>query len=211
MFQWEKGTYLNLRLHFLFAPCYHCENPVCIRACRHKAIYKDERYGAVLVDQEKCQGDRSCWKACPYGAPQFQSDELEAKMSKCTMCTDRLEQGRLPICVESCPMRALDFGPLEDLKRKYGNVSVLEDLPSDTITRPAIVFKPHIPKKQLVHYDEGKALQLLGDREVFTQLPPLYLSKDDVTYVPPGLVGRDRLNLKPKTVEEAKRATQHDE
>lgn len=132
-------------------------------------------------------------------------------MSKCTMCIDRLEQGRKPICVESCRMRALDFGPLEDLTRKYGDARVLEDLPKGTITRPAIVFKPHVVKKQLVSYDEDRALELLRSREVFTQLPPLYLSKGDVIYVPSGLVGRDRLNLKPKSIEEVKRATQHDE
>ncbi len=211
IFQWEKGVYPNLRLHFLFAPCYHCEDPVCIRACQNKAIYKEEKYGAVLVDPEKCQGDRNCWKACPYGAPQFQSDEPGTKMSKCTMCVDRLEQGSGPLCVESCPMRALDFGPLEDLMKKYGNVRVLEDLPSATITKPATVFKPHVAKKRLVPYNEDKALELLGNRGVFAQLSPLYLSKGDVTDVPPGLVGRDRLNLKHKTIEEAKRATQHDE
>ncbi|MFC1987440.1 4Fe-4S dicluster domain-containing protein [Chloroflexota bacterium] len=211
MFQWEKGVYPYLRLHFLFAPCYHCEDPVCIRACRNKVLYKDEKYGAVLVDPEKCRGDRRCWKACPYGAPQFQSDELGTKMSKCTMCIDRLEQGHGPICVESCPMRALDFGPLEDLIKKYGNVRVLEDLPIDTITRPAIVFKPHAEKKRLVPYDEDKALELMRDRGVFTPLPPLYPSKDDLTHEAPGLVGRDRLNLKPKTEEEVIRVTQHDE
>ncbi len=43
------------------------------------------------------------------------------------------------------------------------------------------------------------------------RLPPLYLSKDAVTRVPPGIVGRDTLKLKPKTSEEAKRATQHDD
>ena len=211
MFQWEKGVYPNIRLHFLFAPCYHCENPVCIKACRHKAIYKEERYGAVLVDPEKCQGDRKCWLACPYGAPQFQSNEPGTKMSKCTMCIDRLEQGQSPICVESCPMRALDFEPLEDLIRKYGNLRVLEDLPRDTITRPAIIFKAHAEKKQLVYYNEDKALGLLGQREVFTELSPLYKSKDDLLHESTDLVGRSRLILKPKTAKEAIFTTQHDD
>lgn len=211
VFQWEKGVYPNLRLHYLFAPCYHCENPACVRACKQGAICKEERFGAVLVDQEKCRGDRNCWKACPYGAPQFQSDEPGTKMSKCTMCLDRLEQGHLPICVQSCPMRALDFGPLEELIRKYGNLRSLEDLPRETITGPAVVFKPHRAKKQMVRYDEDRALELLKDRSAFVQLVPLYLSKDDVTNVPPGLVGRDKLVLKPKSAQEAKRVTQHDE
>ena len=169
------------------------------------------KYWAVLVDADKCQGDRSCWKACPYGAPQFQSDEPGTKMSKCTMCIDRLEQTSQPICVESCPMRALDFGPLDELIKKYGDEKVLEDLPKSTITRPAIVFKPHMVKNKLVPYDEDKALELLGNRDAFAKLPPFYRSKEEVTRVPSDLTGRGKLNLKPKTVEEAKRITQHDE
>lgn len=211
IFQWEKGVFLNVRLHFLFAPCYHCENPVCISACKHNAIYKDERYGAVLVDKDKCKGDRNCLAACPYGAPQFESDKPREKMSKCTMCIDRLEQGLGPICVESCPTRALDFGPLEDLIGKYGNVRTLEDLPRFTITRPAVVFKPHVAKKRLVPYDEDKALELLRDRGSFVKLRPLYRSKHDVTDVPLGVVGRGSLKLKWRSAEEAIRATQHDE
>ncbi|MBI4334151.1 MAG: 4Fe-4S dicluster domain-containing protein [Chloroflexi bacterium] len=211
MFQWEKGVYPNVRLHFLFAPCYHCEDPVCVRACQNRAIYKEDKYGAVLVDPQKCRGDRRCWSACPYGAPQFQSDQPGTTMSKCTMCPDRLEQGRGPICVESCPTRALDFGPLPDLMSKYGKLRILEDLPRDTITRPAIVFKARLPRKKLVCYDENKALELLKNRDAFERLPPLYLSGDDVISIPPGLVGRDALNLKPRTAEEAQGATQHDE
>ena len=37
------------------------------------------------------------------------------------MCVDRLEKGLSPICVLSCSMRALEFGPIEELKKKYGN------------------------------------------------------------------------------------------
>ncbi len=211
VFQWEKGVYPDLRLHFLFAPCYHCEKPVCVHACRNKALSKEEKYGAVLVDQDKCNGDRNCWNACPYGAPQFQSDEPGTKMSKCIMCIDRLERGRGPICVESCPMRALDFGPLADLRTKHGDLRIIEDLPKDTITRPAIVFKPHIAKKRLVPYDKDQALKLMRNRASFVSLSPLYQSKNDLARVSEDLVGRDRLNLKPRTAREAKRVTQHDE
>ncbi|MFH1381621.1 MAG: 4Fe-4S dicluster domain-containing protein [Chloroflexota bacterium] len=211
MFQWEKGVYPNLRLHFLFAPCYHCENPVCVRACRHNAIHKEEKYGAVLVDAAKCHGDRNCWKACPYGVPQFESDEPGVKMSKCTMCIERLEQKQLPVCVQSCPMRALDFGPLEEMTKKYGSARILEDLPKETITRPSIVFKSHVAKKKLVNYDEDKGLDLLQNRSVFTELPPSFRSKENVTHVPPGLVGRSKLVFKPKSAAEAIRTTQHDE
>lgn len=211
MFQWEKGVYPNLRLHFLFAPCYHCEEPVCVKACPHDALRKEEKYGAVLVDEAKCQGDRSCWKACPYGAPQFQTDAPGTKMSKCNMCFDRLEAGQVPLCAAACPMRALDFGPLDELIKKYGDVRALEEMPKPNITHPAIVFKAHVPKKKLVAYDADRALELMANRSVFTPLPPLYKSKEDLAKVTPGLVGRGKLNMKPKTAEEARRLTQHDE
>lgn len=131
VYQWEKGSFPNIDLRVLPINCFHCENPVCVEACPNKALYKDEKYGAVLVDTEKCTGERKCWEACPYGAPQFASDEPGTKMSKCTMCIDRLEKGLKPICVLSCSLRALEFGPIDELKKKYGNISNIEGIPGD--------------------------------------------------------------------------------
>lgn len=119
--QWEKGAFPDIDLRVLPLMCFHCEKPNCLEACEHKAIYKEDKYGAVLVDQDKCVGDRKCFEACPYGTPQYKSDDSGEKMLKCTMCYDRLEEGLSPICVLSCSMRALDFGKLEDLKEKYGD------------------------------------------------------------------------------------------
>jgi NADPH-dependent glutamate synthase beta subunit-like oxidoreductase len=92
-----------------------------LEACEHKAIYKEDIYGAVLVDQSKCMGDRNCFEACPYGTPQFLSDDKEEKMLKCDMCIERLKEGNSPLCVLSCSLRALDFGPLDELREKYGD------------------------------------------------------------------------------------------
>jgi DMSO reductase iron-sulfur subunit len=128
VYQWEEGSFPNLDLNTLPIMCMHCSNPVCIEACQHGAIYKEDKYGAVLVDQSKCEGDRKCYDACPYGVPQFAGDEPGQKMSKCDMCIDRLEEGLKPICVLSCSMRALDFGPIEELRAKYGNAIYVEAL-----------------------------------------------------------------------------------
>jgi NADPH-dependent glutamate synthase beta subunit-like oxidoreductase/NAD-dependent dihydropyrimidine dehydrogenase PreA subunit len=125
VYQWETGVYPNVRLHMLPIMCYHCENPVCLEACENKAIYKEEKYGAVLVDLDKCQGTRKCWLACPYGTPQFEGDEPGMPMLKCDMCIDRLDEGLQPICVLSCGMRALEFGPLDEIIRKYGSLNRL--------------------------------------------------------------------------------------
>jgi DMSO reductase iron-sulfur subunit len=142
VYQWETGLFPNVKLRMLPIMCYHCENPACVKACENKAIYKEERYGAVLVDADKCHGDRKCWHACPYGSPQFPRDEPGSKMTKCTMCIDRLTEGLKPICVLSCSMRALEFGPMEEIVRKYGNPNRLRAKPgygSCRLTCPAEV------------------------------------------------------------------------
>jgi len=212
MFQWEKGTFPNVRLHFLFATCYHCQNAVCVDAA-NGAMYKEEKYGAVLIDPDKAKSIdlRKAQEACPYGAIQFDSDAINANASKCTMCIDRLEQNLLPVCVEACQMRALDFGPLEDMMSKYGTNSDLEDVPSSATVKPAIIFKAHAPKKQLIAYNVDKAIDLLGKRDALAPLSPLYASKADATTTYPNLVGRDKLVLKPANSAEAMETTQHDE
>ena len=121
VYQWETDAFPDTKLHMLPVMCYHCEKPSCLEACENKAIYKEEKYGAVLVDPDKCRGNRKCWAACPYGSPQFPGDESDSKMVKCNMCIDRLEEGLKPICVLSCSMRALEFGPMEEVVEKYGS------------------------------------------------------------------------------------------
>ena len=131
VYQWEKGAFPDIEVHTLPIMCMHCQNPVCADACPNKAIRKEEKYGAVLVDTLKCTGERKCFEACPYGAPQFATDDPNQKMSKCNMCIDRLEKGLNPICVLSCSMRALEFGPLEELKEKYGNSTQITPFPTE--------------------------------------------------------------------------------
>jgi anaerobic dimethyl sulfoxide reductase subunit B (iron-sulfur subunit) len=176
-------------------------------------MYKEEKYGAVLIDPDKATSIdlRKAQEACPYGAILFDSDAMNATASKCTMCIDRLEQGKLPQCVAACHLRALDFGPLADLQTKWGTLRQLEDMPSPDTTHPAIVFKAHNDKKQLIPYDVSKALTLLGRRDAPTPLPPLYTNPSDATDIPPGLVARQTLNMKPKDIAEHVRLTQHDD
>jgi DMSO reductase iron-sulfur subunit len=131
VFQWEKGAFPDIEVHTLPLMCMHCQNPVCAEACPNRAIKKEDRYGAVVVDADKCTGQRRCFEACPYGAPQFASDRPDQKMSKCNMCIDRLEAGLKPICVLSCSMRALEFGPLEELKKRYVSTQAIAGLPED--------------------------------------------------------------------------------
>jgi anaerobic dimethyl sulfoxide reductase subunit B len=120
--------------------CNHCVNPVCVNACPTGAMHKRED-GIVLVDADLCIGCRYCEWACPYSAPQF-NEELKV-MTKCDFCQDFLAAGGNPVCVDACVMRALDFGELDELKQKYGDVSAIDPLPTADITSPALVITPH--------------------------------------------------------------------
>ena len=100
----------------------------------------------VVVDQEICPGKDDCdmcLQACPYEAPQF-GTEQNAKMQKCNFCIDRLTEGKDPICVEACPMRALDAGPLDQLMAKYGKSRDAEGFVYSAELVPSVVFQPRL-------------------------------------------------------------------
>lgn len=135
------GTYENtVFAYYTSVACNHCENPLCRDVCPTQAITKRED-GIVLIDQDKCIGCRYCEWACPYSAPQF--DEARGVMTKCNMCVDSIDAGEPPACVGACPSRALDFGELDELRAKYGDVAALEPLPPAELTEPALVLTPH--------------------------------------------------------------------
>ena len=145
----ENGKYPYPRVINLSLSCLHCANAPCIEACPVGAISKRQEDGIVLVDQEKCLGkdncDMFCKDACPYDVPQFGSEE-NVKMQKCDFCLERVTQGNNPICVDACPFRALDAGPLDELKRKYGDITKIEGFVYSTKAVPSIVLKPKTTK-----------------------------------------------------------------
>lgn len=141
----EKGKFPQIYVGYLLQPCYQCADPVCVPACPVRAISKRAEDGIVLVDSEACLGnekcDTKCLKACPYDAPQF-GPEPGSKMRKCSFCPDRWAENRLPICVDACPTRALDAGPLVELEKKYGAIQEAEGFTYSRRTKPAVIFKP---------------------------------------------------------------------
>ncbi|WP_417143821.1 4Fe-4S dicluster domain-containing protein [Raoultibacter massiliensis] len=207
VYEWESGAFPLTRIHTLAFSCGHCENPACIPACPEKAIFKEERFGAVLVDDEKCIGCRECANACPFGAPKFASDDEGEKMSKCTMCIDRLVEGGQPQCALACPMRAFDFGPLDELIEKYGDTRSLEGMPDAGALKSAMVFKGLAERKELIPFDAEKVIRLNADRG---ELPKLFEEVADVTEVPEGIVLRNVLAMKHDSADDLMRATRND-
>ena len=139
----EKGAYPEVFVAFLSLSCLHCAEPSCITACPADAITKRQQDGIVVVNQGACLGKGECGlckEACPYGVPQFSAEE-DAKVQMCDLCADRWEEGRKPICVEACPMRALDAGPLDGLETKYGVRKEVDGFIYVDENRPSVIFK----------------------------------------------------------------------
>ncbi|MDV7105526.1 DMSO/selenate family reductase complex B subunit [Vibrio sp. TH_r3] len=125
--------------YYLSIACNHCSNPACVKVCPSGAMHKRQEDGFVVVNEEVCIGCQHCSNACPYGAPQFSKEK--GHMTKCDGCYERVADGKQPMCVESCPLRALEFGEIQVLREKYGTTADVAPLPSSHLTLPNIVIK----------------------------------------------------------------------
>ena len=140
----ERGKYPDPLVAHLLSPCYHCAEPNCVSACPVNAISKRKQDGIVIVDKEVCLGRdycQSCLEVCPYEAPQFGAEE-NAKMQKCDLCIDRWTEGKKPICVSSCPTRALDAGPIDEMRASYGKSREAVGFTFDKNLKPSTILKP---------------------------------------------------------------------
>jgi len=133
----------NVFAYYTSLGCNHCSEPVCTKACPTGAMHKRREDGLVMVDATVCIGCESCARACPYDAPQI--DSAKGVMTKCDGCADRIKAGKQPSCVESCPMRALDFGPMDELKAKYPEALApnFAPMPSADVTTPNLLITPN--------------------------------------------------------------------
>ena len=117
--------------------CNHCGNPACVAVCPTGAMHKDDN-GLVSVDVARCIGCGYCALSCPYRAPRV--DREVGHSVKCDGCASRVAEGSAPICVEACPLRALDFGPIEELSETFGTDRDLLPLPISSATAPNTVI-----------------------------------------------------------------------
>ncbi len=106
--------------------CQHCEEPPCADVCPTGASFR-RADGIVLVDRHICIGCRYCMMACPYKARSFVHENLtdqraeiprgKGTVEACNLCVHRVDEGRIPACVEACNAdggKALAFGDIND-------------------------------------------------------------------------------------------------
>jgi formate dehydrogenase iron-sulfur subunit len=112
--EYPPAKYSNLPID-VKVQCMHCDHPACVSACIVGAFSKHEN-GSVTWDTTKCIGCRYCMVACPFQVPVFQYNKaLEPLIMKCDFCFERTKEGKLPACVEICPVEALTYGPRTEL------------------------------------------------------------------------------------------------
>lgn len=136
------GVFPNLRMTFLPTLCNHCEHPPCSDACPLEAITK-ENNGVVILDEEACDGCRTCLDACPYGAIAF--NDKKDKAEKCNFCRHRIEEGLEPFCVVCCEGQAIYFGDLNDPESKVSeflSAGIGYTLKPEDETGPSIYYLP---------------------------------------------------------------------
>lgn len=138
---YEIGVYPSVASYHYAATCNHCEKPACVAGCPNGAMYIDDEDGTVQHDNEKCIDCQYCVEACPYGVPQY--IESLKSVRKCDACKQLRENGEQPACVAACPMRALEFGAVEELMAAHPDaVKDIVILPDSSETNPCTLIEP---------------------------------------------------------------------
>jgi len=101
----------GVNVRFMPQPCFHCDNPPCVRVCPVHATYLSDE-GIVGQIYGRCIGCRYCMAGCPYNAKVFnwltpeRPDDLEQAtnpdvslrpkgvVEKCTFCHHRINRAR---------------------------------------------------------------------------------------------------------------------
>lgn len=141
--QTEKGEFPDTRRLFSVLRCNHCEDAPCVSICPVEALYTRED-GIVDFNNNRCIGCKSCMQACPYDALYIDPETQTA--GKCNYCTNRIDIGLEPACVNVCPEHAIISGDMDN-----PNTEISQTLAREQVT----VRKPEKSTLPNVFYIDG--------------------------------------------------------
>lgn len=134
--------------NFFTDMCRHCVNPPCMSGAVGDELVHDEETGAIVYGPGSEKSDfETARDVCPYDIPR--KNEKTGRMVKCTMCNDRIKEGMMPACVQSCPTGAMIFGERSD---------ILAEVESRLAT-----LQKTWPNAQAVDVDETRVIFLITD------------------------------------------------
>ena len=102
---------------------------------------------AFLINYDRCFGCHACEVACQvyknlppkqygvkvalvgpweYEEGKWQYDYVPTFTKQCDKCTDRVAEGKPPMCVQHCCGNALEFGEADQLAKKIGKREILQ-------------------------------------------------------------------------------------
>jgi carbon-monoxide dehydrogenase iron sulfur subunit len=103
---------------FMPIVCQQCEKAPCITICPAGARKRIPETNAVVSDEKRCVGCKSCLYVCPYSAPTLHP--LTQRTITCDLCDGR------PLCTQVCTAGALSYTPEGDpsmeRKKVFGKV-----------------------------------------------------------------------------------------
>jgi molybdopterin-containing oxidoreductase family iron-sulfur binding subunit len=138
---YDRSMVPDLDHYYMPVQCHQCANPPCVKVCPVEATWQ-EPDGVTVIDYDWCIGCRYCEAACPYWARRFNfkapgygkaalNPEMNylsnrprshGVMEKCHFCLHRTREGRMPACLEVCPVGARKFGSLLDPESEVSKI-----------------------------------------------------------------------------------------
>jgi Fe-S-cluster-containing dehydrogenase component/DMSO reductase anchor subunit len=137
----QGGTSAAPAMQTVTTACHHCVDPACMIGCPTKAYEKDPITGIVKHLDDQCFGCEYCTLMCPYDAPKY--NKAKGIVRKCDMCSERLEHGEAPACVQACPNQAISIQVVDKaaVVQVSDAQSFLPGAPAPEHTLPTTVYK----------------------------------------------------------------------
>ncbi|MCA9042243.1 MAG: dimethyl sulfoxide reductase anchor subunit [Planctomycetaceae bacterium] len=135
------GTSQKPVLQHVTTACHHCLEPGCMAACPVDAYDKDPVTGIVKHLDDQCFGCQYCTLACPFDVPKFHAGK--GIVRKCDMCSDRLQAGEAPACVQACPHEAINIQIVDvhQVVEDCETNTFLPGAPDPHLTLPTTTYK----------------------------------------------------------------------